>query len=79
MNDPFASIADLAAALARGTTSAQALVGSCLERIATANPKLNAYVHGDEDLARRHARAADERRASGVRLSARGNKVQVRQ
>src|SRR5512137_1588747 len=69
MNDPFASIADLAAALASGTSSAHALVESCLQRIATANPKLNAYVHVDEDLARRHARAADERRASGVRLS----------
>jgi aspartyl-tRNA(Asn)/glutamyl-tRNA(Gln) amidotransferase subunit A len=69
MNDPFASITDLATALAHGRTSAVALVESCLERIGKVNPKLNAYVHVDEDLARRHARAADERRASGVRLS----------
>jgi aspartyl-tRNA(Asn)/glutamyl-tRNA(Gln) amidotransferase subunit A len=66
--DPFASMTELAAALARGSTSALELAELYLERIRRANAKLNAFVHVDEDLARRHARAADERRASGVTL-----------
>ena len=66
--DPFASMTELAAALARGSTSALELADLYLERIRRANAKLNAFVHVDEELARRHARAADERRASGVTL-----------
>ncbi len=69
MTNPFASIAELAASLAQGATSATALVDSCLARIEAANPRLNAFVHLDAELARHHARAADERRTSGVRLS----------
>ncbi len=69
MTHPFASIAELASSLSQGATSAQALVELYLARIAAANPKLNAFVHVDPDLARHHARAADERRASGVPLS----------
>ncbi|HET9025601.1 MAG TPA: amidase [Burkholderiaceae bacterium] len=66
--DPFAPLTDLAAALASGATSALALVESYLERIRRLDPALHAYVHVDENLALRHARAADERLASGVRL-----------
>ena len=66
--DPNASLSDLSAALARGATSAQALAELYLDRIRRANPKLNAYVEVDEDVARRHAHAADERRASGLCL-----------
>jgi len=66
--DPFASLAELSAALAREETSALELAESYLERIRRLDPALNAYVHVDENLARRHARAADERRASGLRL-----------
>jgi aspartyl-tRNA(Asn)/glutamyl-tRNA(Gln) amidotransferase subunit A len=66
--DPFASLAELAATLARGEASALELAESYLDRIRRLNPALNAYVHVDENLARRHARAADERRASGLRL-----------
>ena len=66
--DPFASLAELAAALARGEASALELAESYLERIRRLDPALHAYVHVDENLARRHARAADERRASGLRL-----------
>ncbi|MGZ8253359.1 MAG: amidase [Burkholderiaceae bacterium] len=65
--DPFASLAELSAALARGDVTAQSLVEFYLDRIRRANAKLNAFVHVDEDLAHRYARAADERRASGLR------------
>jgi aspartyl-tRNA(Asn)/glutamyl-tRNA(Gln) amidotransferase subunit A len=67
-NDPFASLADLSAALATGDTSAAALTELYLGRIRRANPKLNAFVHVDEELARHHARASDERRAGGLPL-----------
>jgi len=66
--DPFASLAELSATLTRGETSALELTEAYLERIRRIDPALNAYVHVDENLARRHARAADERRASGLRL-----------
>src|SRR5512139_3391248 len=66
--DSFASLTDLAAALARGETTSRALTAHYLDRIGRANPRLNAFVHADEELAQRHARAADERRASGVTL-----------
>jgi aspartyl-tRNA(Asn)/glutamyl-tRNA(Gln) amidotransferase subunit A len=66
--DPFASLATLSAMLARGEASALELAESYLERIRRFDPALHAYVHVDENLARRHARAADERRASGLRL-----------
>lgn len=66
--DPFATLTELSAALARGSTSAVELADLYLQRIRRANPKLNAFVHVDEELTRRHARAADERRASGVTL-----------
>ena len=68
--DPFASLAELSTTLARGETSALELTEACLERIRRLDPALNAYAHVDENLARRHARAADERRASGLRLGA---------
>lgn len=67
--DPFATLTELSAALARGSTSALELADLYLHRIRHANRKLNAFVHVDEELTRRHARAADERRASGVTLS----------
>ncbi len=66
--DPFATLSELSAALERGSTTAQALAERYLERIRRANAKLNAYAHVDEELTQRHARAADERRASGLTL-----------
>jgi len=66
--DPFASLAELAAALARNEASALEVAESYLGRIRQFDPALNAYVRVDENLARRHARAADERRTSGLRL-----------
>jgi aspartyl-tRNA(Asn)/glutamyl-tRNA(Gln) amidotransferase subunit A len=68
--DPFATLTELAAALARGAVTAQALAELYLDRIRRLDPTLHAFVRVDEDLVRRHARAADERRASGLRLSA---------
>jgi aspartyl-tRNA(Asn)/glutamyl-tRNA(Gln) amidotransferase subunit A len=69
--DPYASLTELAAALASGAITSQALTANYLDRIRRANPQLNAFVQVDEEhaeLAQRHARAADERRASGVTL-----------
>jgi aspartyl-tRNA(Asn)/glutamyl-tRNA(Gln) amidotransferase subunit A len=66
--DPFASLVELSAKLAREEVSAQDLAEAYLERIRRFDPALHAYVHVDENLARRHARAADERRASGLTL-----------
>jgi aspartyl-tRNA(Asn)/glutamyl-tRNA(Gln) amidotransferase subunit A len=66
--DPFAPLTALAADLACGATSAQELAALYLERIRRADPTLNAFVRIDEELAQRHARAADERRASGLLL-----------
>jgi aspartyl-tRNA(Asn)/glutamyl-tRNA(Gln) amidotransferase subunit A len=66
--DPFASLTEVAAALARGEVSAQSLAEVYLDRIRRSNAKLNAFVDVDEGVAQRHARAADERRASGLRL-----------
>jgi aspartyl-tRNA(Asn)/glutamyl-tRNA(Gln) amidotransferase subunit A len=66
--DPYASLTGISAALARGEVSAQSLAAFYLDRIRRANARLNAFVDIDEDLALRHARAADERRASGLRL-----------
>ncbi len=64
--DPFAPLTELSEALAHRSTSALELAELYLERIRRANARLNAFVHVDEELTRRHARAADERRASGV-------------
>jgi aspartyl-tRNA(Asn)/glutamyl-tRNA(Gln) amidotransferase subunit A len=66
--DPFATLTELSAALERGSTSAMEVADLYLQRIRRANAKLNAYVYVDEELTRHHARAADERRASGLTL-----------
>jgi aspartyl-tRNA(Asn)/glutamyl-tRNA(Gln) amidotransferase subunit A len=68
--DPFASLAELSTMLARGEASALELTEAYLARIRQLDPALNAYVHVDENLARHHARAADSRRAGGLRLGA---------
>jgi aspartyl-tRNA(Asn)/glutamyl-tRNA(Gln) amidotransferase subunit A len=68
--DPFATLDALGQALAAGAVSAVELAERYLQRIGRANPRLNAYVRVDDELARRHARAADERRASGLAFGA---------
>ena len=65
---PYSDLTDLAAALQSGAVGARELAALYLERIRTANSKLNAFVRIDETLALHHARAADERRAGGARL-----------
>jgi aspartyl-tRNA(Asn)/glutamyl-tRNA(Gln) amidotransferase subunit A len=65
---PFSTLTELSAALARRDVSAGELAELYLARIARANPKLNAFVGLEAELTRRHARAADERRASGLTL-----------
>ncbi len=68
--DPFSTLAELSAALARREVSALELTELYLARIARANAKLNAFVSVDAEIARSHARASDERRASGLTLGA---------
>ncbi len=66
--NPFSTLTELSAALARREVSALELAELYLARIARANAKLNAFVAVDDEIARRHARACDERRASGLTL-----------
>ena len=66
--EPFSSLTDLARALARGDLSATEIAEFYLARIERANPKLNAYVTVEAELARNLARASDARRAAGVPL-----------
>jgi aspartyl-tRNA(Asn)/glutamyl-tRNA(Gln) amidotransferase subunit A len=66
--DPFLSLTELAALLARREASALELAECYLARIERANGRLNAFVTVEAELARNLARAADARRASGVTL-----------
>ena len=58
------SICDIAAALAAGRMSSEALVSDCLDRIGQANPRLNAFV-ALADNALLLARGSDARRRAG--------------
>lgn len=60
----------LADAYRRGKVSAEAAVAWYLDRIATRNPSLNAYLEVFDKSARELARASDARRARGQALSA---------
>ncbi|MFZ5540538.1 MAG: amidase family protein, partial [Pseudomonadota bacterium] len=66
--DPFSTLGELSSALARKRVSAVELAELYLARIAQANPKLNAFVAVDAELALAYARASDARRASGLTL-----------
>jgi aspartyl-tRNA(Asn)/glutamyl-tRNA(Gln) amidotransferase subunit A len=65
---PFASLTELAQALAGGECSALELTDLYLDRIARADAVLHAYAHVDPESARLQARASDLRRASGHAL-----------
>ena len=66
MNDLIRrTAAELADALAVGETSSVELTGAYLDRIATVDGDVHAFLHVDADGALAQARAADERRAAG--------------
>jgi aspartyl-tRNA(Asn)/glutamyl-tRNA(Gln) amidotransferase subunit A len=60
------TIDDFARQVRAGQTTAAAVLDSCLERIQTDNPRLNAFILVTADEARRQARRADEELAAGV-------------
>lgn len=66
--NPFSSLTDLAAALAKRDVTSLDLADFYLARIARGNAKLHAFVSVDTDLARALARASDVRRAAGLSL-----------
>ncbi len=63
--EPFASARALARMLEQGEVSAEELARALLERVARLDPKLNAFVHLDEERVLEQARASDARRAEG--------------
>jgi aspartyl-tRNA(Asn)/glutamyl-tRNA(Gln) amidotransferase subunit A len=65
---PPDSIRDFQARRDRGEITAEALTETCLEQIATLNPRLNAFVCVDAEGARAAARGSDERRRKGAAL-----------
>jgi aspartyl-tRNA(Asn)/glutamyl-tRNA(Gln) amidotransferase subunit A len=67
--EPLGSVAELRAALDEGRESAAALVERSLARAEALEPVLHAFVRLRGDEARAEARACDERRARGERLS----------
>ena len=66
----FLTLTEIAAGLTSGRFSSVELTQAFLKRIHLGNGKLHAYVQVDESIALASARAADERRANGVVLSA---------
>ena len=59
------TIDELRGALARQTTTSEQVTTRCLDRIATLNPRLNAFISVTADAALAAARAADRARARG--------------
>jgi hypothetical protein len=71
MNDPtgpWATAQDIAAAVAGGIVSAEAVTEAALDRIAALNPVLNAYTDITAARARAEAAAVDAARAAGRAL-----------
>lgn len=60
-----ASAGEIAAAVARGETTAAAVTEAALARIARLNPLLNAFTDVTAERARRRAKALDDARAAG--------------
>jgi len=59
-------LAEAAAAIREGRTSSTALVATCLERIATTEPTIEAWAHLDREHALRQADAADRHLREGL-------------
>ena len=62
------SATELLALLSRGEITSETLTGAFLQSIRTRDPKVQAFLHVDEDKALAQARAVDQRRKSGVSL-----------
>ena len=60
----------LAEGIRNGAFSAEAVVRSCLERIAQVDGTVQAWAFLDPELAQKQARAADQHQASGAPLGA---------
>jgi aspartyl-tRNA(Asn)/glutamyl-tRNA(Gln) amidotransferase subunit A len=67
---PFATLTETAAAIAAGTVSAREVTAACLERIATVDPQVRAFVAVEPEPALAAADAADRARAAGRPLGA---------
>ena len=67
---PLQPISELAARLRQGQTTAAALLEECLDRIATHDPQLNAFITVLTESARARAAAADRELARGHDLGA---------
>jgi len=65
----FSNLGQLAAQLDNGLISATELTQHYLDRISKGDGKLHAYVHVDPEFAMNQAKAADLRRATGIKLS----------
>ena len=68
--DAFMTMDEIADGLQQKTFSATEIAQLYIDRIGKANTRLHAYVSVDEDLVKAQARAADDRRARGMVLSA---------
>ncbi|MGH3391241.1 MAG: Asp-tRNA(Asn)/Glu-tRNA(Gln) amidotransferase subunit GatA [Actinomadura sp.] len=62
------SAAELGELIASGETSAVEVTQAHLDRIAAVDPKVNAFLHVDAEIALEQARGVDARRAAGERL-----------
>ncbi len=58
-------LVEAATAIREGRTTSRELVDACLERVAKHDGTIRAFVHLDEDYARRQAKEADQRRGAG--------------
>lgn len=68
-SDPFElTAAEAAVDIARGLISAEEMTRACLDRIAVAEPEVQAFVHLDPEHALAQARALDRHKAEGGHL-----------
>jgi aspartyl-tRNA(Asn)/glutamyl-tRNA(Gln) amidotransferase subunit A len=75
---PWPSLAEIAAGVNAGTTSAVALASEALARIAALDGPINAFVHVDRADALRRAEVVDRRIAAGEQLALAGVPVTIK-